>query len=287
MINIDSAIDKVRNKRCGLIITPTKLSLYLRSKKFCECMNHFSVIMSGTEAFPEYLITEIKKLSDAIILNGYGPTETTCGTLYSTVTSEENITIGKPIANTQIYIVDQYMQPVPIGVTGELCIAGDGVGAGYLNRPELTAEKFIDNPFGEGKLYKIGDLAYWREDGNIVYVGRNDFQVKIRGLRIEIGEIENAICSMDDISQAVVVVQKNKEDRQLICAFYTGKEADAKEIRSHIGKKLPKYMLPHIFMYLEEMPLTSSGKINRKALPEVDLESIKNDNEYRYYLWAE
>lgn len=191
------------------------------------------------------------------------------------------IHIGKPIANTQIYIVDKYMKIVPIGVTGELCIAGDGVGAGYLNRPELTAEKFIDNPFGEGKLYKTGDLAYWREDGNIAYVGRNDFQVKIRGLRIELGEIENAICSVDGISQAVVVVRKDENGRQLICAFYTEKTAvDVAEIKSAILSKLPKYMLPHIFTVLDKMPLTPSGKINRKALPEVNLSNISNDTEY-------
>lgn len=191
-----------------------------------------------------------------------------------------DIHIGKPITNTQIYIVDKYMQLVPIGIIGELCIAGDGVGAGYLNRPELTAEKFVDNPFGEGKLCKTGDLAYWREDGNIAYVGRNDFQVKIRGLRIELGEIENAICSIEGITQSVVVVRKNDEGRQLICAFYTGAEVDAKEIRNCIGKKLPKYMLPHIFTYINVMPLTSSGKVNRKALPEVDLYAIDSTVEY-------
>ena len=190
------------------------------------------------------------------------------------------ITIGKPIANTQIYIVDSFLQPVPIGITGELCIAGDGVGAGYLNRPELTAERFIDNPFGKGKLYKTGDLAYWREDGNIVYVGRNDFQVKIRGLRIELGEIENAISSIDGITQAVVIVRKNNEGRQLICAFYTGREIDAKGIRSQIGGRLPKYMLPHIITHIDEMPLTPSGKINRKALPEIDLGNIDSGVEY-------
>ena len=190
------------------------------------------------------------------------------------------MTIGKPIANTQIYIVNKYMQIVPIGVTGELCIAGDGVGAGYLNRPELTAERFIDNPFGEGKLYKTGDLAYWREDGNIVYVGRNDFQVKIRGLRIELGEIENEISSISGVTQAVVIVRKDDHNRQLICAFYTGKELEAKEIRSMIGEKLPKYMLPHIITHISEMPLTPSGKINRKALPEVDLNHIDNTKEY-------
>lgn len=173
------------------------------------------------------------------------------------------------------------MKPVPIGVTGELCIAGDCVGAGYLNRPELTAEKFIANPFGEGKMYKTGDLAYWREDGNIAYVGRNDFQVKIRGLRIELGEIENTISGVDGINMSVVVVRKNSEGRQLICAFYTGEEKSAQEIKAVIGEKLPKYMLPHIFTHIDEMPLTSSGKINRNALPKVDLENISSEKEYK------
>ena len=172
------------------------------------------------------------------------------------------------------------MQPTPIGAIGELCIAGDGVGSGYINRPDLTKEKFIDNPFGEGKLYKTGDLVYWREDGNIAYIGRNDFQIKIRGLRVELGEIEKIVCSIEGISQAIIVVRKNNEGRPFICAFYTGKEVDAKDIRNYIGKKLPKYMLPHIFTHLDEMPLTSSGKINRKALPEIDLENIANDTEY-------
>lgn len=280
-INIEYSVDKFTPKKCGLIITPTKLSLYMKNSRFCESMSCFSVIMSGAESFPEHLLTEIRQFSNAIVFDGYGPTETTCGTVYSQVDDENNITIGKPIANTQIYIVDKYMKPVPIGVTGELCIAGDCVGAGYLNRPELTAEKFIDNPFGEGKIYKTGDLAYWREDGNIAYVGRNDFQVKIRGLRIELGEIENAISSVDGINLSVVVVRKNSEGRQLICAFYTGEEKSVQEIKAVIGEKLPKYMLPHIFTHLDEMPLTSSGKTNRNALPIVDLDNIGSDIEYK------
>lgn len=190
------------------------------------------------------------------------------------------VSIGSPIANIQIYIVDHYLQLVPIGIPGELCVAGDGVGAGYLNRPELTAEKFIDNPFGAGKLYRTGDLAYWREDGTIAFVGRNDFQVKIRGLRIELGEIENAILSVGDIQQAVVVVRKNNEGRQIICAFYTGKERPAQELRTSVGERLPKYMVPHIFTHLEEMPLTPNGKINRKALPEIDLYNILSAVDY-------
>ncbi len=259
--------------------TPTKLHTYLENPIFAHAFQNVKCVMVGGELLTDDVISAIQKHCNAEIFNGYGPTETTMGVGFGEVRKYE-ITIGKPIANTQIYIVDNYMKPTPIGVTGELCIAGGGVGAGYLNRPELTAEKFIDNPFGEGKLYKTGDLAYWREDGNIAYVGRNDFQVKIRGLRIELGEIENAICGIDGISQAVVVVRKNNEGRQLICTFYKGTEVDAKDIRTHIGKKLPKYMLPHIFTHLDEMPLTSSGKINRKALPEVDLYAIDTDVEY-------
>lgn len=257
--------------------TPTKIKLLTNGT---QC--YLKHIILGGEAVKVEDTGYLNAISNASLYNTYGPTETTCGSTYTQIKSSlpMDIHIGKPIANTQIYIVDKFMNIVPIGVTGELCIAGAGVGAGYLNRPELTAEKFVDNPFGEGKLYKTGDLAYWREDGNIAYVGRNDFQVKIRGLRIELGEIENAICGIDGISQAVVVVRKNSQGRQLICAFYTGTEIDAKEIRMQIGKKLPKYMLPHIFTHLQDMPMTSSGKVNRKALPEIDLENIKSDTEY-------
>ena len=260
--------------------TPTKIKNYILN---CENSSCFSIIRNyiiGGEIFSEQLYNMIKKVSPTSnIYNIYGPTEATICIMVDKIKSND-ITIGKPIANTQIYIVDKYLNVVPIGTTGELCIAGDGVGAGYLNRPELTAEKFIDNPFGKGKLYKTGDLAYWREDGNIVYVGRNDFQVKIRGLRIELGEIENAINSVDGVSQSVVVVRKDETGRQLICAFYTGKEKSAQEIKAVIGERLPKYMLPHIFTHLEEMPMTSSGKISRKALPKIDLSNIETAVEF-------
>lgn len=206
----------------------------ISSNRNLDYLEQVKAIILGGETLDNSLVEELRKITKAEIFNIYGPTETTVWATNGKI--ENDITIGKPIANTQIYITDKYMQITPIGVTGELCIAGDGIGAGYLNRPELTAEKFIDNPFGKGKLYKTGDLAYWREDGNIVYVGRNDFQVKIRGLRIELGEIENAMNSIDGVSQSVVIVRKNAEGRQLICAFYTGEEKPAKEIRSIIGK---------------------------------------------------
>lgn len=272
-----------QNKINVVMTTPTRLKIYYDDKNNCSVLKQLKCICTSGEPLTlELLETMYAKSPIAKIYNPLGPSECTVWNVGGKLNRMAgiNIHIGKPIANTQIYILDKYMHITPIGVTGELCIAGDGVGAGYLNRPELTAEKFIDNPFGKGKLYKTGDLAYWREDGNIVYVGRNDFQVKIRGLRIELGEIENTMLSMKGISQAVVVVRKNNEIRQLICAFYTGDEIDAKEIRNHIGKKLPKYMLPHIFTHLEKMPLTSSGKINRKMLPKVDLYATDTTVEY-------
>ena len=270
---IQSELDSLLELHSADVIqtTPTKMKSLIADNKHLAYLQKIKTIILGGEALDAILVEKLQTLTSARIINIYGPSETTVWVTNAAINTPSDITIGKPIANTQIYIVDQYMNPVPIGISGELCIAGDCVGAGYLNRPELTAEKFIDNPFGEGKLYKTGDLAYWREDGNIVYVGRNDFQVKIRGLRIELGEIENAISSIDGITQAVVVVRKNDEGRQLICAFYTGQEIETKEIRTAIGKKLPKYMIPHIITHLDAMPLTSSGKVSRKALPEVDL----------------
>ena len=257
--------------------TPTKLQAYMESVDFASALANVNCIMVGGEILTAETRHLIEHYSSAKIFNGYGPTETTMGVCFG----ESDTSIGHPIANTQIYIVDKYMVPVPIGITGELCIAGDNVGAGYLNRPELTAEKFIDNPFGPGKLYKTGDLAYWREDDNIVYVGRNDFQVKIRGLRIELGEIENVIASVVGISQAVVIVRKDDTGRQLICAFYTETApVELEVVKSALRERLPRYMMPHIFTRLDALPMTPSGKVNRKALPEVDLSALASEVEY-------
>ncbi len=236
-----------------------------------------SVILSG-ESLHAKDVNEFKKYLGGKIAvhNLYGPAECAVDvTGYECNEAEADpIPIGKPIANTQIYIVDRYMQPVPIGVTGELCIAGDNVGQGYLNRPELTKEKFVDNPFGEGKLYRTGDLAYWREDGNIIFVGRNDFQIKINGQRVELGEIESALSSVDGVDSAAVIVRKDSNDNQLLCAFYTGKEMSATDLRSVLGRSLPRYMVPQSFSFLDSMPLNASGKIDRKAFDAYPVEPI-------------
>lgn len=261
--------------------TPTKMKSLIRNTSERDYLKKLKTIILGGESLDHSLVCELKHITKAHLFNIYGPTETTVWSTNTEVHASREITIGKPIANTQIYIMDKYMKLCPVGVTGELCIAGDGVGAGYLNRPDLTSEKFIDNPFGKGRMYKTGDLAYWREDGNLIYVGRNDFQVKIRGLRIELGEIENAICLAEGILQAVVIVRKAENERQIICAFYTETEpVDIEMVKKMIQDKLPRYMMPHVFRKLDEMPLTSSGKINRQKLPEIDLSDLKQDTEY-------
>ena len=279
---INRIIDDIVALKVDLIFTTptyfdTLTSTHEKAEKLLSTVK--VVALAGEPFYLNRYVVRCQPEYDTLFENHYGPAETHVITAAS-IKSMQDITIGKPIANTQIYITDKYLNPVPIGVTGELCIAGDGVGAGYLNRPELTAEKFIDNPFGQGRLYRTGDLAYWREDGNIVYVGRSDFQVKIRGLRIELGEIENVMNTAEGISQTAVVVRKDGQGRQLICAFYTGAEMPAKELRSFIGQKLPKYMLPHVLVHLERLPLTSSGKVDRKALPKVDLNNIERNAEY-------
>ena len=270
-----------REKGQFLQTTPTKLKALTKEPSQRDFLKNIKAILLGGEAMEWSYLNELKEITNAKIYNIYGVTEVPIWSAFTdTDTFKDEITIGRGIANTQMYVVDKYLNPTPIGVMGELCIAGDSVSSGYLNNPELTAEKFIDNPFGEGKLYKTGDHAYWREDGNLVFVGRKDFQVKIRGLRIELGEIESAIQSIEGIERAVVVVRKDNEDRQLLCAFFTGKEYNAKDLRTILSSKLPKYMVPHIFTHLEEMPLTSSGKANRNALPEIDLDNISTETEY-------
>jgi acyl carrier protein len=245
-------------------------------------------MLIGGEAFPVKLAESLVEVVKADILNMYGPTETT---VWSTVYRlkepvGKTIPIGKPIANTQIYILDIYRQLVPVGIPGELCIGGDGVTEGYYNRPELTAEKFIDNPFSNeenSKLYRTGDLAYYRKDGTIEFLGRQDHQVKIRGYRIELGEIETVLSSHEDIREAVVIAREDTPgDVRLVAYVIAQKDSltDIEEIRNYIKGKLPEYMVPSQFLTVESFPLTPNGKIDRKAFPvpsEFIFDSVQKD----------
>ena len=217
----------------------------------------------------------------AKIHNLYGPAECAVDVTFFDCdkTEEDPVPIGKPIQNTRIYVLDKYLQPVPVGVTGQICIAGTNVGQGYLGGPALTTEKFIDDPYGEGKMYLTGDLGYWREDGNLVFVGRNDFQVKINGQRVELGEIETALAGVDGV-QLAAVKEQTAEDSQVLTAYYTGEEKPARELREKLGEILPRYMVPQIFVHLDAMPLTVSGKIDRNALPEADLINVSDASEF-------
>ncbi|GCL39115.1 non-ribosomal peptide synthase [Sphaerospermopsis reniformis] len=204
--------------------------------------------------------------------NAYGPTEASvCATTAKCSDQDEKITIGRPIANVQTYILDENLRPVPIGVPGELHIGGNGLARGYLNRPELTKEKFIANPFNNAeKLYKTGDLARYLADGNIEYIGRIDNQVKIRGLRIELGEIEAVLNQHPQIQTSCVIVREdNPGQKQLVSYLIPHQHSTVtiSEMRQYLKETLPEYMVPHSFVTLETLPITPNGKIDRRALP--------------------
>ena len=273
----------IDNKIEILQTTPTKMRSYLLNKAKVQYLSILKTIILGGEPFPEDLYRDINQQTNTRIFNIYGPAETTVWSTNKEI-FKEDITIGKPIANTQIYILDKNNNPVPIGVAGELCIAGAGVGKGYLNRPDLTAEKFVPNPFAteenhHGKvMYHTGDLARWRADGEIEYLGRIDTQVKIRGLRIELGEIESVMSSYDGIQLAAVADKRDENNRQYLVGYYTTGEAvkiDERDLRKHLADKLPKYMIPNYFVHLDKLPMTASGKTDRKNLPEPDLAARK------------
>ncbi len=278
-----------KNKVTHIHFVPSVFEIFLNylesHKDEIEKFSSVKYVFLSGEALSASLVQRFFRLYDfnkVTLHNLYGPTECAVDVTYYDCRPEDTdpIPIGKPIYNTQMHVVDKYMNLVPVGVQGELCIAGMNVGQGYLNNESLTNEKFIDNPFGDGKLYKTGDLGYWEEDGNIIFIGRNDFQVKIHGQRIELGEIENAVSSVEGITLSVAVVREDRQGRQFICVFYTGEEKSAKVIKENISGSLPKYMIPNVFVYLSEIPLTSSGKIDRKSLPFVDLENIETTSEY-------
>ncbi|NTU29719.1 tyrocidine non-ribosomal peptide synthetase TycA [Brevibacillus sp. HB1.1] len=215
-------------------------------------------------------------------VNAYGPTETSiCATIWeapSNVLLNQTIPIGKPIQNTYAYIVNEELHLQPIGSEGELCIGGVGLARGYWNRPDLTAEKFVDNPFVPGeKMYRTGDLAKWLPNGEIEFLGRIDHQVKIRGHRIELGEIESVLLKHEQIKEAVVIAREDQHDQPYLCAYYISQlEVTPAQIREFAAQKLPAYMLPSYFVKLDKMPLTPNDKIDRKALPEPDVTAETN-----------
>jgi acyl-coenzyme A synthetase/AMP-(fatty) acid ligase len=250
------------------------------------------------------------------LYNYYGPTEATIYATGKQIIDGDTNLIGKPINNTTAYVLDKNLNLVPIGAIGELYVGGEGLARGYLNRPELTSERFISNPFQSehkkqdknyyengrnARLYKTGDLVRWLPDGNLEYIGRNDDQVKIRGYRIELGEIESAISSYNGITQSVVLAREHTDinsaptgNKYLVGYYVASHKFEEDDILKYLNSRLPEHMIPSILIYMEELPLTINGKLDRKALPKPEFTNIdkyvapRNELEEKVCkIWAE
>ncbi len=263
--------------------TPSYLQEYIASKSFSVKslkVNHYVI---GGEALTKALVYQVMdKYAESKpprITNLYGPTECTdISTMYTVNSTAEvelnsgtSVVIGRPIANVEGYILDKWKKATPIGVVGELHISGAGLAISYLNQPELTRDKFIENPYKKSqKMYRTGDLCRWLPDGRIEYVGRIDHQVKIRGYRIELGEIDHHLGKHANITNVLTVAKEEKDGSKVLCGYYTTEDGEniSKELRAFLSQKLPEYMIPTHLVHMKQMPLTSNGKIDRKALPE-------------------
>jgi acyl-CoA synthetase (AMP-forming)/AMP-acid ligase II len=231
------------------------------------------LIVGGDVVDPKSAKAVLESKAPKKLLNGYGPTESTtfaCTYQIERVTDEvKSFPIGKPIANTETYILDRHRNPVPVGVIGELYIGGPGLARGYLNAPELTAEKFVVHPFSDdsqARLYKTGDLARYLPDGNIEFLGRIDNQVKIRGFRIELGEVETALARHPSLSESVVMAHGQVASERSIVAYVVpinGQDVTSTELRAFLSAELPDYMVPTAFIIMNAFPLTSNGKVDR------------------------
>lgn len=254
---------------------PSMLSVFLEAADSRRCVSLRRVICSG-EALTSALQTEFFDKLDCELHNLYGPTEAAVDVTSWHCRKDcglSTVPIGRPIANIQIYLLDPYLHPVPVGVAGELHIGGVGLARGYLNRPELTAEKFIPNPFADGHLYKTGDLARFLPGGDIEYIGRIDSQVKIRGFRIELGDIESALAEHPQIQQVLVIAREGACGDKYLVAYVVPKlkhSVSADDLGSFLRGKLPEYMVPSAFICLPSLPLSTNGKIDRRALPQPD-----------------
>jgi amino acid adenylation domain-containing protein len=279
-IGAQNLLAALRNKKNRTLvkITPAHLealSLQLTPDQVSGMTKVF--VIGGENLLADTLRLWRDSAPETRLVNEYGPTETVVGCCVYTVQPEDPrhgpVPIGRPIANTQLYVLDESLQPVPPGVTGELYIGGAGVARGYLNRPDLTKERFLPNPFStdsEARIYKTGDLVRYREDAIIECLGRIDNQVKIRGYRIELGEIEAVLTSCPEVQTSVVLAREDTPgDKQLVAylASENGKRPSIAELGNFLKDKLPDYMIPGKFVFLDSFPLTHNGKIDRKALP--------------------
>ncbi|HYO54957.1 non-ribosomal peptide synthetase [Archangium sp.] len=258
-------------------ITTLKLTPSVLAQLEPQRLQGVQTLITAGEACTPELVTRFQP--GRRFVNAYGPTEATVCATVNTEVDARRISIGRPLHNVQAYVLNPQQQPLPVGVLGELYIGGIGLARGYLGRAELTAERFLPNPFssqpGE-RLYRTGDKVRWLADGTLEYVGRIDFQVKVRGFRIELGEVEQALREKEGVGEVVVVAREDAPGEKRLVAYLVaqkGQELDREELRKWLGQKLPEYMVPSAFVVLEALPLTSSGKVDRKALPAPDVVS--------------
>ncbi|MEK5408520.1 amino acid adenylation domain-containing protein [Paenibacillus sp. FSL W8-0439] len=257
---------------------------HLEHSKDKAALKSLKYLFTSGEALKANNAEKTKQLIGINVANLYGPTEATVDvTYYNCCDTDQTrgiVPIGKPIDNIQMYIIDHNNHLMPVGIKGEICISGNGVARGYLNKPELTAEKFVANPFAKGeKMYRTGDLGRWLPDGNIEYLGRMDDQVKIRGYRIELGEIESVLQQIPEVKEAAVLAKDDGTGDKHLAAYLNYKVNDFSQVKSYLSKMLPDYMIPSRFVRVERMPLTPNGKLDRKALAALDGD-VQTHNEY-------
>ena len=255
-----------------MFMTPSFVSNLIDVNEFVEVLRNFKALDMGAEAVPAELCQKLRDLNiKADLYNGYGPTETTITCTYHKVV-DKYVTIGRPFANTACYMLDKNGHILPINAIGDLTICGDSVGIGYLGMEDKTKEKFIE-VLGE-RAYRSGDLARYNGEGNIEFFGRLDNQVKLRGLRVELDEIEKVLNSYPNISRSIIVVKTNQTDGDYLAAYFTSPyEIDKQDLTNHMAKSLTPYMIPKVLMQLDKLPLTPNGKIDKKALPDVEVET--------------
>jgi natural product biosynthesis luciferase-like monooxygenase protein len=270
-----SLLNQIRTHKPTLLqCTPSMMSMLLLDPDVMDALASLKVLMLGGEALPFALVKRLREKLSCRIVNMYGPTETTIWSATQLVDDGvDRLSIGRPIANTEIHILDQRLRPVPAGIAGELCIGGDGLARGYFNQPGMTADRFIPNPLSAkpgARLYRTGDRASYLNDGRIEFLGRLDQQVKVRGFRIELGEIEAALGQHSGVKEAVAAVREDDQDDKRLVAYIVanpGAAPGANELRDFLRKTLPEYMMPSAFATLNSLPLTPNGKVDRKALP--------------------
>ena len=288
--NSEQLLDLIISNHVTILqVVPSTLRELLAINKFKECVSLKKVYCGGEALTPE-LISDFFKQMDIELHNLYGPTEVTIhATTWQCSPADGKLNrsiIGKPIMNAQVYVLDQHMQLLPIGVMGELFIGGEGVATGYLNQPELTQKKFIDNPFDKkngAQLYRTGDLVKWRQDGRLEYWGRSDDQIKIRGCRIELTEVEHHITKFPQVNQCVVTLHNNALGNQYLIAYLTTNENVAinpQELRNFLRQSLPSYMIPNYFYLIDHFSKTPNGKINRKIFSRLTSKLLTNDENY-------